>query len=128
MEVGDEVKAGDVIGYSGSSGATVGGALLFEIRMDGKAENPWNYFYLPNDGYQKALDEISKDYTDGGIAGIYNEDGTPVFLISNPALRNSIENFEFFLIFLKKHLTNDFLCGKLIKLSHTDGKCRKERK
>lgn len=94
VEVGDEVKAGDVIGYSGSSGATVGGALLFEIRMDGKAENPWNYFYLPNDGYQKALDEISKDYTDGGIAGIYNEDGTPVFLISNPALRNSIENFE----------------------------------
>lgn len=94
VEVGDEVKAGDVIGYSGSSGETVGDALLFEIRMDGKAENPWNYFYLPNDGYQKALDEISKDYTGGGIAGIYNADGTPVVLISKPTLRNSIENFE----------------------------------
>ena len=77
VEVGDEVKKGDVIGYSGSSGDTLGDALLFEIRKDGVAEDPRNYYFFGADDYQRTLDEIGKDHVDDGvgIAGIYSEDG-----------------------------------------------------
>lgn len=79
VKVGDEVKKGDVIGHSGSSGDTLGDALLFEIRKDGIAENPWNYYFFGADDYQRTLDEIGKDYVSDGIQGIYYEDGIPVY-------------------------------------------------
>lgn len=74
-KVGDEVKEGDVIGYSGSSGAALGNSLIFEIRIDGEVQNPGYYFYFPMGGYRSALEEISKDRVSDGIAGIYSEDG-----------------------------------------------------
>ncbi|MDE6746757.1 MAG: peptidoglycan DD-metalloendopeptidase family protein, partial [Oscillospiraceae bacterium] len=79
VKVGDRVKKGDVIAYSGSSGDTVGDALLFEIRRDGIAEDPRDYYSFSEDGYQRARDEIGKDYKDDGILGIYYEDGTPLY-------------------------------------------------
>lgn len=79
VEVGDEVKKGDVIGYSGSSGDTLGDALLFEIRMNGIAENPWNYYFFGPDDYKRTLDEIGKNFESDGIRGVYYEDGTPMF-------------------------------------------------
>ncbi|MDE6600017.1 MAG: peptidoglycan DD-metalloendopeptidase family protein, partial [Oscillospiraceae bacterium] len=79
VKVGDKVKKGDVIAYSGSSGDTKGDALLFEIRRDGIAEDPRDYYSFSEDGYQRARDEIGKDYKDDGILGIYYEDGTPLY-------------------------------------------------
>ncbi|MDE7303114.1 MAG: peptidoglycan DD-metalloendopeptidase family protein [Oscillospiraceae bacterium] len=85
VKVGDKVKKGDVIAYSGNSGYTEGDALLFEIRKDGIYEDPRNYYSFSEDGYRRALEEIGKDYDgDGwhallGIQGIYYEDGNPVY-------------------------------------------------
>ncbi|MBP1559915.1 MAG: M23 family metallopeptidase [Oscillospiraceae bacterium] len=40
---GDEVKAGDLIGYSGSTGYTYGAALHFEVRVGGEHRDPMDY-------------------------------------------------------------------------------------
>lgn len=40
VEVGDKVTTGDVIGYVGSTGYSMGYHLHFEIRIDGKAKDP----------------------------------------------------------------------------------------
>ncbi|MDE5860131.1 MAG: M23 family metallopeptidase, partial [Oscillospiraceae bacterium] len=104
VEVGDEVKKGDVIGYSGSSGDTLGDALLFEIRKDGIAENPWNYYFFGADDYQRTLDEIGKDHVDEGvgIAGIYSEDGR---LISETASEPvEIEGVTYYIISTEEQL------------------------
>lgn len=93
VKVGDEVKKGDVIGYSGSSGDTLGDALLFEIRMNGIPENPWNYYFFDADDYQRTLDEIGKDYVSDGIQGIYYEDGTPVYEDEQETIRIGDEVF-----------------------------------
>ncbi|MDE5991444.1 MAG: peptidoglycan DD-metalloendopeptidase family protein, partial [Oscillospiraceae bacterium] len=79
VKVGDKVKKGDVIAYSGSSGYTKGDALLFEIRKDGIYEDPRDYYSFSEDGYRRSLEEIGKDYEGGGIQGIYYEDGNPVY-------------------------------------------------
>lgn len=79
VKVGDKVKKGDVIAYSGSSGDTVGDALLFEIRRDGIAEDPRNYYSFSEDGFRRALEEIGKNYVGDGIRGIYDENGTPLY-------------------------------------------------
>ncbi len=41
---GDKVRAGDVVGYVGSTGASTGAHLHFEIIINGSAVNPLKYF------------------------------------------------------------------------------------
>lgn len=42
----DEVKAGDLIGYSGHTGFTYGDTLHFEVRENGQHVDPMNYFKI----------------------------------------------------------------------------------
>lgn len=41
--VGDYVMTGDVIGYVGTTGASTGNHLHFEVRLNGSSTSPWNY-------------------------------------------------------------------------------------
>lgn len=41
--VGEYVMAGDVIGYVGTTGASTGNHLHFEVRLNGSSTSPWNY-------------------------------------------------------------------------------------
>jgi murein DD-endopeptidase MepM/ murein hydrolase activator NlpD len=43
VAVGDVVRQGDVIGYVGSTGASTGPHLHFELRFDGRAVDPLGY-------------------------------------------------------------------------------------
>lgn len=43
VKEGGEVNAGDLIGYSGSTGDAVGDELHFEVRIDGQFVDPMEY-------------------------------------------------------------------------------------
>ncbi|MBQ6808323.1 MAG: peptidoglycan DD-metalloendopeptidase family protein [Firmicutes bacterium] len=43
FSVGEYVVPGDVIGYVGTTGASTGNHLHFEVRLNGSSTSPWNY-------------------------------------------------------------------------------------
>jgi len=43
FQVGDYVVCGDTIGYVGTTGASTGNHLHFEVRVNGHYTDPWNY-------------------------------------------------------------------------------------
>jgi len=47
-KAGDEVAQGDAIGLVGSAGALKGPSLYFEIRHQGKAQNPMDWISQPD--------------------------------------------------------------------------------
>lgn len=64
VKEGDEVNAGDLIGYSGSTGDAVGDELHFEVRIDGQHVDPMEY-----------IPPVLSYPTTGGIYRKYGEDG-----------------------------------------------------
>lgn len=50
VSVGDAVRQGDVIGYVGSTGASTGAHLHFELRFDGRAVDPLGYLVAGQGG------------------------------------------------------------------------------
>ena len=43
VKLGQHVEQGDLLGYSGSTGASTGPHLHFEIRRNGTPQNPINF-------------------------------------------------------------------------------------
>ena len=60
---GQDVKRGEVIGYVGSTGTSVGPHLHYEVIKDGKKINPVNFYYndLTPDEYEKMLEISSQN-------------------------------------------------------------------
>ena len=79
VKEGDEVNAGDVIGYSGSTGDAVGDELHFEVRIEGQHVDPMEY--LPPVLSYPTTGGIYRKYGEDGAKGIDFEapTGTPVY-------------------------------------------------
>ena len=60
---GQKVKRGEVIGYVGNTGTSVGPHLHYEVIKDGKKINPVNFYYndLTPDEYEKMLEISSQN-------------------------------------------------------------------
>ena len=60
---GQKVKRGEVIGYVGSTGASVGPHVHYEVHKDGEKINPVDFFYndLTPDEYEKILEIASQN-------------------------------------------------------------------
>jgi len=60
---GNSVKRGDVIGYVGSTGLSVGPHLHYEVHHNGKKENPSYYYHndLTPEEYNKLIELSSKE-------------------------------------------------------------------
>jgi len=58
VKVGDKVKRGDVIGYVGNSGLSVGPHCHYEVRKNGNPVNPVNFYYndLTAEEYAKMIE------------------------------------------------------------------------
>ncbi|OFY63552.1 MAG: peptidase M23 [Bacteroidetes bacterium RIFCSPLOWO2_02_FULL_36_8] len=60
--IGQRVKRGDLIGYVGSTGKSVGPHCHYEVIHNGQKVDPINYFYsdLNPDDYEKVIENASK--------------------------------------------------------------------
>ena len=79
VKEGDEVNAGDLIGYSGSTGDAVGDELHFEVRIDGQFVDPMEY--IPPVLSYPTTGGIYRKYGEVGSKGIDFDapTGTPVY-------------------------------------------------
>ena len=62
MNKGQEVKRGEIIGYVGNSGTSVGPHLHYEVHKNGKKINPVNFYYndLTPEEYEKMIEISSR--------------------------------------------------------------------
>ena len=56
VKLGQHVKRGDIIGYVGNTGLSTAPHLHYEVRKDGKAVNPVNFYF--NDLSPEEFDQI----------------------------------------------------------------------
>ena len=62
VRTGQKINRGDLIGYVGSSGASTGPHLHYEVRKGGKTVNPANFYYndLTPEEYEKMMELASR--------------------------------------------------------------------
>lgn len=88
VQEGDEVKAGELIGYSGKTGYTYGAQLHFEVRVDGQHTDPMPFLseeasmpavdggegdFLPLMVYNGMYYQIDEPITSEALAKKYND-------------------------------------------------------